>query len=405
MYKILLYFGPRQLNPLWITLVVISLLLLALAQSYASAKKMKMGPALILSLGMLIVGNVIAYFLYQTWFAERFPPNYTFEHIAIYSYGFMLMLAFVVGTIYLIIEGKKESPPVEADTILDLVVFIIIGSIMGARFIYVILNWNEMFKDNFWNVFLITQGGLSIHGGLLGALFFGWLYIRAKGLDYWKITDLAMPAVALGQVIGRIGCTLNGCCFGRQCDADYALGIVYPSAETWIARGKSPELANLMDAGDAAVGAYARHPIQLYEAFGCLIIFFYLLSFRKNKVFNGHVFLMYVWLYSIVRFIVENFRYMSGDDATTGSSVMIWHTLTQAQLASIILAVIAFLLMVDLKRRAVLSKMLKKKAETGAGEVEIEAEEEEEYEDEEEVIEDVTIDAETEEPEEEEIIE
>ena len=383
MYKILLYFGSRQINPLWLTLIIISLLLLALAQSYASAKRMRFGPALVLSLGFLVVGNTITYFIFKALFEQQLLlaqnidslTQYTFEHISIYSYGFMLMVSFVIGTIWLITQGKREKPKVEADTVLDLMVFIIIGSIIGARLIYVLTQWGD-YQEHKENILRITEGGLSIHGGIFGALVFGWAYCRIKELDFWKMVDFVMPGLALGIFFGRIGCFLNGCCYGIACGEGWPVGFVYPNAATWQERGYSPDLASLYDAGHAAIGQYARHPAPLYESFGALLVFWYLINFRRNKAFKGHVFLMFVFLYSVLRFFVENFRFGSPDDPITpakGSSIVLWQFITVAQLASIILGIVALFLMQDLKRRAMLTKMLKDKKD----EVEVKEEPEE----------------------------
>jgi len=394
-FKILISFGYFKLDYLYIVLVVVSLLLLALSQSYASARKMKFGPALLTSLGILVVGLGITYFTFDTLFSDLRHPE-TDQHIAIYTYGFMLMLAFIIGTVWLIIQGKKEKPPIEADTILDLMVFIIIGSIVGARLIYTATQPQDYEGENVRNILKITEGGLSIHGGIIGAMFFGWLYCRFKGLEYWKMVDLVIPGVALGQFFGRIGCWLNGCCYGIKCDIiDQAIAknpdsplkdiFVFPNEAVWRAREMDGDLARFYDAGTAAIGQYARHPTQIYEAIGVLAIFFYLVNFRKNKMFTGHVFLMYVWLYSVLRFLVENFRFGSPTAEKIediGSSIVLWKFITLAQLASIILGIVALFLMQDLKRRTVLARMLKDGKEEPV-EAEPEVDEEEEYETEE----------------------
>ncbi len=385
-YKVIKDFGSLQLDPLLIVLIVASLLLLALAQSYASARKLRMGPAVLLSLAMLVIGNAIVYFAFDAFFREKYHADYVFEHVAIYSYGFMLMIAFVVGTIWLIRQGRKEDPPVEVDTILDLMVFIIIGSIIGARAIYVLTQAQHYQGVDAPRMLQITEGGLSIHGGIMGAMLAGWAYTAAKKLDFWKITDLIIMAVPLGMFFGRIGCFLNGCCFGYQCADDWPLRFHFPNAADWQEKGMNPELARLYDSGHASF-KFWRHPAQLYEAVGALVIFFYLINFRNNKVFKGHMFLMFVWLYSVLRFIVEFYRF--GDpDTGRGSSVVLWNSITVAQVASIVLGFVALLLMNDLKRRAQLAKLLADDGETPAESTaaeEEESDEEEEYEEEEEV--------------------
>lgn len=356
MFKILYDFGSLQLDPLWIVLVVSSLLLLAIAQSYASAKQMKLAPALTMSLGILLVGDAIVLYLFNSLFRAQYPPTYTFPHVSIYSYGFMLMVAFVIGTIWMIAEGRKVKPPIETDTILDLMVFIIIGSIIGARIVYIATQWSD-YRSDMKSMLQITQGGLSIHGGIIGAMLFAWVYTKVKGIDYWRLVDFAIPSVPLGMFIGRIGCYLNGCCYGIKCQPDFPLGVKFPDAAAWQKLGKSPDLAGLYDAGQAAMGQYLRHPAQMYESVGALAIFIYLISFRKHQMFKGHVFLMFVWLYSLLRFFVEFYRF--GDPTNgTGSSIVLWKFITEAQLASLIFAIVAFVLMQDLKRRAVLSGML-----------------------------------------------
>lgn len=389
MFKILFSFGYWSLDYLYITLVVVALLLLALSQSYASARKMKFLPALSVSFGILVVGLGITYFLFNAFFIEKRHPDQP-QHIAIYSYGFMLMVSFIVGTIWLIIQGKKEKPAIEADTVLDLMVFIIIGSIVGARLVYVATQSQDYTGESAKNILLITEGGLSIHGGIIGALLFGWLYCKFKGLEYWKMVDFVIPAVALGQFFGRIGCFLNGCCYGIKLDViDKAIQaseksglkniFVFPNAETWKSRGMGDDLSRFYDAGTAAIGQYARHPTQLYEAVGALLIFWYLTNFRKNKMFTGHVFLMYIWLYSLLRFLVEEYRFGSPEAEKVdeiGSSIVLWHFITMAQVASIILGIVALFLMQDLKRRAVLTRMLKEGKTPAAKDTEAEEAEE-----------------------------
>ena len=375
-YRILIDFGSLQLDPLWIVMVIVSLLVVAMAQSYASARKMKLIPATILSIVLLIIFNAIVFYVFNANFRERYPSNYTFPHVSIYSYGFMLMISFVIGTVWLISNGKYEKPKIETDTILDLMVFIIIGSIVGARIVYVLTQWKDYQEDKA-NILRITEGGLSIHGGIIGAMLFGWIYVKAKGLQYWRMVDFSIPAVALGMFFGRIGCFLNGCCYGIKCADNFPLRIKFPNEDYWIAHKMPADLAKLYDSGSAAMGDFFRHPAQLYEAVGALAIFFYLINFRKHKAFNGHVFLMFVWLYSLLRFFVEFYRF--GDPTTgAGSSIVLWHFITMAQFASIILGIVALFLMQDLKRRVVLSKILMegKAAPEAAGEVKEEKPEE-----------------------------
>ena len=93
-----------------------------------------------------------------------------------------------------------------------------VGGIIGARAVYVTTYWQEEFADQpFSEIFMIQHGGLVYYGGLIGAAIAGIIYVRWKKLPLWKIADVLAPSIALGNVFGRIGCLLNGCCYGRAC--------------------------------------------------------------------------------------------------------------------------------------------------------------------------------------------
>lgn len=230
----------------------------------------------------------------------------------IYSYGLMLAIAFLIG-IYGVGQSSKKYG-INMDTIIDLGVWVLIGAIAGSRLAYVITEY-QYFIKNPWEIILINSGGLAFHGGLLGGFAAGFWYLKFKGIYPWKLADLVAPFIALGYGIVRIGCFLKGCCYGKETNVFWAL----------------PCSGN---------DHFLRHPTQLYSMAGSLLLFVVLWKFRDHKRFSGFLFLLYIGLYSIVRFGVEFFR--------VAPMVLPW--LSLAQLVCILLAVVAFGLIIWIDR-------------------------------------------------------
>ncbi len=113
---------------------------------------------------------------------------------------------------------RAQLVGVSAEQIYDLGPWLIVGGILGGRVLYVISYWKEDFAANpFPEIFMIQHGGLVFYGGLIGAILAGMAYLRWKKLPVWKVADIMSPSIALGYVFGRLGCLMNGCCYGRAC--------------------------------------------------------------------------------------------------------------------------------------------------------------------------------------------
>lgn len=141
--------------------------------------------------------------------------------VTIYSYGFMLAVAVILCTFLLSRDARREG--IETDVITDLVFWIVIGGIIGARFFYILLNYS-FFVDHPFEVIMIQKGGLAWQGGLIFGALTAVSFIRRKKLFLPAVLDLVAPYLALGQSIGRVGCFLNGCCFGKE----FAQGVYFP---------------------------------------------------------------------------------------------------------------------------------------------------------------------------------
>jgi len=226
------------------------------------------------------------------------PIAFHLGRFPIHWYGVMVALGFMAGLWTASRRGLRGG--VAAEKILDLGPWLILGAIAGARTLYVISYWREEFADHPMEIFMIQKGGLVFYGGLIGSSLACIIYVRLKKLPLWKFADILAPSVALGYVFGRIGCLLNGCCYGRVCDVPWA--IQYPN--------QSPIWRQHYGLG--LVGEYDRsapvHPTQIYESLLNLLFYTGLVWLYRWKKFDGQVFGAYLVGYALLRSFVEIFR-------------------------------------------------------------------------------------------------
>lgn len=200
--------------------------------------------------------------------------------LSIYAYGFFLALGFLVATYFAAAIAKERA--IEPDHVVDLSLLVCVASIVGARLGFVLLEFSY-YRVHPWEILQLREGGLSFHGGLILGVVAGIWFCRRREISPWRMADLVAPAVALGTAIARIGCLLNGCCYGYVTD----LPVGLPAA-----------------LGDVS----HRHPTQIYASIANLLLFVYLYRRRHHGRFDGYLGLVYLILYSILRSIVEIFR-------------------------------------------------------------------------------------------------
>jgi phosphatidylglycerol:prolipoprotein diacylglycerol transferase len=207
--------------------------------------------------------------------------------LTIHWYGVMVALGFLSGLWLASRRGVREG--LRAETVLDLGPWLIVGTIAGARLLFVGTYWREQFAGKpFWEVFKVWHGGLVYYGGLLGASLAGVLYARRKRQPLWKLADILAPSIALGQVFGRIGCLLNGCCYGRPCHLPWAISFPEHNA--------------------AGAPTVPVHPTQIYESILSLGLCVALMWLHRRKRFDGQTFGLYLIGYALLRSFVELFR-------------------------------------------------------------------------------------------------
>jgi len=244
--------------------------------------------------------------------------------LPVYGYGFMLAVAFLVAMYIATRRAEKEGIP--SQTIPDLGLYILFSAVLGARIFHVLQHPDSY--ESFVDAIAIWRGGLSglaFYGGFILALVVGILYLRWKKLPVAKVADIIAPSLILGIAIGRIGCFLAGCCFGKPTSLPW--GITFPEGSfAWM-----------------AVGSQKIHPTQLYSSVSLFSIFIILLILRKYMRFSGQLFLTAVLMYSIHRFLIDFLRYYWPEELIGG--------LATSQLMSIIVGAVALVLMIVLTRR------------------------------------------------------
>lgn len=210
---------------------------------------------------------------------------FQFGPLAIHWYGVMVALGFLAG----LWTASRRAPQdgIHPERILDLGPWLIVGAIVGSRLLFVISYWDEYFARQPWyEIFMIQRGGLVFYGGLIGSFAAGVIFIRWKKLPFLKVADVMAPSIALGHAFGRIGCLMNGCCYGKptQC----FLAIHFPT--------------------DHETGGAGVHPTEIYESVLNALLYLGLAWMFRRKKFDGQIFALYLLLYSVLRATVECFR-------------------------------------------------------------------------------------------------
>jgi phosphatidylglycerol:prolipoprotein diacylglycerol transferase len=227
--------------------------------------------------------------------------------VPVYSFGLFVTLGFIAGIALAYRLAKRDGLPAEG--IVDASVWILLGSIAGARLFFVLLNWTT-FNGHWIEALSTWRGGMTFHGGLVGGVLTGAVYAWRKRLPFWALADAVAPGLALGYAVGRIGCLLNGCCYGGPTNLPWAM--VFRDTDHG---GFTPP----------------SHPVQIYASLINLGICGLLIAIYRRRVVTGQVLVSYLVLYSLYRFGVEFLRKgFTAQEMAFG--------LTQAQVASLAVA-------------------------------------------------------------------
>lgn len=230
----------------------------------------------------------------------------------VFSYGLMLVLAFFAAAFLAARQAKREK--VEAEKIFNLLFFVFISGIIGSRVFYVLINFDFYLREPL-EMIMLQHGGMAWFGGLIFGFSVGCLFIKKNKMSLLKTLDLLAPFIALGQAIGRIGCLLNGCCFGKPSES----GLYFKVFDRLLI------------------------PAQLYSSLSLLLIFFILRFLQDRKHLAGEIFYSYLFLYSLKRFFIEFLR---------NDNPGIFYGLTLFQLLSLGLFFFSLAMMIRLFRKS-----------------------------------------------------
>ena len=252
--------------------------------------------------------------------------HWGFLHIR--SYGLMLAVAFLAGTWFALAEARRRG--LDEDRVVTVILAALVAAIIGARGLYVLEHVNE-FKREWGSTVALWQGGLTLYGGVVLGTMAGLAFARRLGLPMWTVADTLTPSIALGTMFGRIGCFLNGCCYGRPTKLPW--GVVFPSGS----------FASLEFGGEPI------HPSQLYFALAGLLLFALTWGLRKRMPVPGTLFWTFIILFALIRIPLDFTRaYEPGALALSIGGVSV----TESQVTSLAMVLFGLLMLLRLRREA-----------------------------------------------------
>lgn len=236
----------------------------------------------------------------------------------------MLWLALIAGLYRTLRVSKKTG--IKSEEIVDIAFYALIAGVLFAHIVSLLLDIHVYWHNpgailDLWRGMLSPSGGLrglSFHGGLIGATGMVLLYTRKKKIKFLVVADLLSPGLAIGYAVARIGCFLNGCCYG------------VPTTLPWGVRFHLDSTSSLT--------TVPSQPTQIYSSMASIGIFFILVWLEKRKRFTGQVFYSYLAIYSIYRFLIEYLR-------RGVTAQVLYAGLTEAQFASIAILALAIMLL------------------------------------------------------------
>ncbi|KYF59060.1 prolipoprotein diacylglyceryl transferase [Sorangium cellulosum] len=253
--------------------------------------------------------------------ASQFKEQtYTLGPLPIYSYGVMLGLSLVVG--WYLTLGLAERDGLPKETMANCYVVTALAAVLGSRVLYILTNLDEF--DSLGAMFDIRRGGLVAYGGFLGGFLGSYLFLRSHRIPLLPWADVAVPSLASGLMITRVGCYLFGCDFGRPLGENAPawlkkLGTFphWPEGTLDHGSGSPAWVQHVKERGldPTAEASLAVHPTQIYEALVGAGLLTLLLLARRRQKFRGEIFLLFTFSYGVCRYLLELLR----DDAERGS--------------------------------------------------------------------------------------
>jgi len=243
------------------------------------------------------------------------------------TYGVTMAVAFLAGI--LLARRRARAAGLDPNLIVDLAFYVIIASIAGARATYVAVHW-DYFRHDLLGALRLWDGGLAQYGGIAAGVVVGLVFFARRRVNPWLGADLVTPSVALGVAIGRIGCFMNGCCFGKPCALPWA--VTFPQDS--IAGYQFPSAG--------------LHPTQIYESLAALAVLAVLLAVDRRKPWDGFLLWLFVVLLAASRALIDPIRYYERESMAFERGAL---AITVNQVLSVVLIAVAIAFMAFLSRR------------------------------------------------------
>lgn len=238
-------------------------------------------------------------------------------------YGIIIASGIIIA--YLVGQREMSKRGFKDDFLTDLLIWAVPIAIICARIYYVIFEWGY-YKDHLGQIVQIWNGGIAIHGALIGGALTVYVFCKRRGVNFWKVADILAPSILIGQIIGRWGNFMNQEAYGSVVDRSFLESLYIPD---WIIEQMN-------------VGGFYHHPTFLYESMWNVVGLIILLLLRKVNLLRGEIFLVYIMWYSFGRYFVEGLR---TDSLYIGP-------LRMAQLISLVALVVAAIVLIYRRRKS-----------------------------------------------------
>jgi phosphatidylglycerol---prolipoprotein diacylglyceryl transferase len=252
------------------------------------------------------------------------PILFEVRGFPVYTYGVLLAAAYLLGLQFALMRARSRG--LDPNRVMDLGIWIIVSALIGAKLLLFIVDF-DVYRQNPRELLTLARSGGVFYGGLIAAVVVALWFLWRHRMPMWTVTDVFAPGIALGHVIGRMGCLFAGCCYGERTDVPWAVTFTNPLANATAGTPLNTPL----------------HPTQLYDAGAELLILIVLLATeRRGRPFPGRTFWGYILAYAVSRFIIEFYR---GDARGTVGA------LSTSQFVSLLLIPLSIVMLVVLARR------------------------------------------------------
>ncbi len=224
------------------------------------------------------------------------------EFITIHTFGLMVVISFLMGS--WLVGRLSVKAGLDKEQMANLTLWLLLVGIVGARIMYVFVNFDQFRNQSWTRVFQIWEGGIVWYGGMIASTLFAMVYLNKLKIPRWKALDALVAGTFFALGIARWGCFFAGCCYGRACASPWAVTFSDPNSVV----GREYQMLG------EPLPTQPLHPTQIYSSIAAFLVAAVLVKLHGRRKFDGQVFAVGLMLYPIGRFIIEIYR----NDRTRG---------------------------------------------------------------------------------------